>query len=128
VNLLCTVGMAIGTALSGITFRELGFYGVYTTTAALYIFGFIYGLMFIKEVTPNNTDVTVKRKSRGVLNGFFNVKHVKEAFNVTFKDGPHNRKLRITMLMWIVFLINGPLNGWLTRLRNYFNAVFKLTF
>lgn len=111
VNLLSTVGMAIGTALSGITFRELGFYGVYIISAALYVLGLLYGLIFIKEVSPNKAGAVTQRKSRGIFKGFFNARHIKEAFNVTFKNGPHNRKLRIVMLMCIAFLIMGPLNG-----------------
>ncbi|XP_060833931.1 uncharacterized protein LOC132917281 [Rhopalosiphum padi] len=111
VNLLSTVGMAIGTALSGITFQKLGFYGVYGTSSALCVIGLLYGLVFIKEVSPNELDNKTKTQNNGVLNGFFNAKHIQEAFKVTFKDGPHNRKLRIIMLMCIAFLIMGPLNG-----------------
>lgn len=107
-NLLSTVGMAIGTALSGITFRELGFWGVYTTTAALYAGGIVYGSVFIKEVPASDGSKTDRG---GTFDGFFDAKHVKEAFGVTFKDGPHNRRLRIVMLMLIAFLIIGPLNG-----------------
>lgn len=111
VNLLSTVGMAIGTALSGITFREIGFYGVYTTSAVLYALGLLYGLIFIKEVPPNQLGNVAPVKSDDIFNGFFNAKHIKEAFKVTFKDGPHNRKLKIIMLMSIAFLIIGPVNG-----------------
>ncbi|XP_026804491.1 uncharacterized protein LOC113548040 [Rhopalosiphum maidis] len=112
VNLLSTVGMAIGTALSGITFQKLGFYGVYGTSSTLCVIGLLYGLIFIKEVSPpNELDNKTKTQNNGVFNGFFNAKHIQEAFKVTFKDGPHNRKLRIIMLMCIAFLIMGPLNG-----------------
>lgn len=124
VNLLSTVGMALGTALSGISFRELGFYGVYNTSAALCVFGLLYGMIFIKEVSPNASPNTTQKKNDGIFNGFFDVKHIKEAFRVTFKDGPHNRKLRIIMLMCIAFLIMGPFNGlctvFLRRLFDYF--------
>lgn len=102
--------MAIGTALSGITFREIGFYGVYTVCTALNIFGLLYGLVFIKEVPSVKSEIA-KRKIRGPCSGFFNFEHVVEAFKVTFKDGPHNRKLRIIMILCIAFLIMGPLNG-----------------
>lgn len=112
VNLLSTVGMAIGTALSGITFRKLGFYGVYSISSALYIFGILYGLVFIKEVSSNKSDCLTKKKNGCLSEDFFNASHVKEAFVVTFKEGPNNRKLKIMMLMFIAFLIMGPLNGW----------------
>lgn len=113
--------MAIGTALSGVSFKRLGFYGVYAVSAAVYLSGLAYGSVFIAEVTPKQrpaADVTAARprngcssRRRGPFNGFFNVRHVTDAFHVTFKDGPHNRKLRIVMLMCIAFLITGPLNG-----------------
>lgn len=111
VNLLSTVGMAVGTALSGITFRELGFYGVFIISAVLYVLGLLYGLIFIKEVSPNIARTVMQKKSDGLFKGFFNARHIKEAFNVTFKNGPHNRKLRIIMLLCIAFLIMGPFNG-----------------
>jgi len=112
VNVLSSVSMAIGTALSGITFHKLGFYGVYGVSSVLCIIGILYGLVFIKEVSPSEPEnaITQTRKN-GLFNGFFNAKHLHEAFKVTFKDGPQNRKLRIIMLMCIVFLIIGPVNG-----------------
>ncbi|VVC29235.1 Major facilitator superfamily,Major facilitator superfamily domain [Cinara cedri] len=128
VNLLSTIGMAIGTALSGITFRKLGFYGVYTTSASLYVLGILYGLICIKEVSPAKNKPVEKNRD-GIFNGFFNAKHIKEAFEVTFKDGPYNRKLRIIMLLCVAFLVMGPLNGELsvsymnTRVRFNWNEV-----
>jgi len=109
--------MAIGTALSGISFKKLGFYGVYAVSAAIYVTGLVYGAACVAEVSPPNRPAAEpRRKSRGgPFRGFFDVRHVKEAFHVTFKDGPHNRKLRIVMLMCIAFLIMGPINGSLRR-------------
>ncbi|CAI6344703.1 unnamed protein product [Macrosiphum euphorbiae] len=112
VNILSLVGMAIGTALSGITFQKLGFYGVYGVSSVLFIIGLLYGLVFIKEVSPNKPENAIPQtRNNGLFNGFFNAKHIQEAFKVTFKDGPQNRKLKIIMLMCIAFLIMGPLNG-----------------
>jgi len=104
--------MAIGTALSGITFQKLGFYGVYGVSSVLCIIGLLYGLVFIKEVSPNTPENAITQtRNNGLFNGFFNAKHIQEAFKVTFKDGPQHRKLKIIMLMCIAFLIMGPLNG-----------------
>lgn len=115
VNLLSTIGMAIGTALSGITFRKLGFYGVYATSTSLYIIGILYGLTCIKDVSCTSNAIAkntaTNSDDNGVFNGFFNVKHVRQAFKVTFKDGPYNRKLRIVMLLCVALLVNGPLIG-----------------
>lgn len=104
--------MAIGTALSGITFRKLGFYGVYYTSSALCLVGLLYGVVFVKEVPKTGTvETRTEKKNINFLNDFFDVKHVKTACKTTFKEGPHNRKLRIIMLMCIAFLVMGPLNG-----------------
>lgn len=120
VNLVSTVGMAIGTALSGITFQALGYYGVYGLSSVLLTIGFLYGLIFIKEVPPNKSNNTSQTQINGLFNGFFNATHIQEAFKVTFKDGPHNRKLRIIMIMCIAFLIIGPLNGLWTAIFVFF--------
>lgn len=126
INLLSTASMAVGTALSGVTFRALNFYGVYVTTVVLYALGLLYGWTFVKEVPANRPDAaeaaTCKTLDDGggeVYDGFFDARHVKEAFRVTFKEGPHNRKLRISMLMWIAFLIMGPVNGELTDRKHW---------
>lgn len=111
VNLLSTVGMAIGTVFSGITFRKIGFYGVYNISLAIFVFGILYGLAFIKEVSSNKSESLTRKKSGCLTGDFFNVNHIKEAFFVTFKEGPNNRKRKITMIMLVAFLIMGPLNG-----------------
>ncbi|XP_050422786.1 thymic stromal cotransporter homolog [Adelges cooleyi] len=113
VTLLTTVGLAIGTSLSGITFRDLGFYGVYGISSALYIIALVYGLLFLKEVSAKVPEGTEPPKKTGIalVKDFFDAKHIETAFQITFKDGPHNRKLRIIMLMVIVFLVMGPING-----------------
>lgn len=115
VNLLSTFFMAIGTAASGVIFRHLGFYSVFATSLTLYVVGLIYGGVFIKEVSANELEnSTTERTKSGLFNGFFNAKHIEDAFKATFKNGPHNRKRRIIMLMCIVVLVMGPLNGLLT--------------
>lgn len=49
VNVFCSVGVPIGTALSGILYKELGSYGVYTISSCLYFIAFLYGLCAIRE-------------------------------------------------------------------------------
>jgi len=116
VNVFCSVGVPIGTALSGVLFRELGFYGVYIIATVLYIFGFVYGMIFIKETTP---EISIESKAPprntscvDFLKDFFSLSHIKEAVRVTFKEGQYNRRLRIIALMVIVIAVMGPLHGW----------------
>ncbi|XP_050421662.1 solute carrier family 46 member 3-like [Adelges cooleyi] len=115
VNVFCSVGVPIGTALSGILYREIGFYGVYAIATVLYVFSFVYGMVFIKEEHP---DVKTETKQPPLdtscvylVKDFFSLSHIKEAVHVAFKEGKHNRRLRIISLMVVVMVVMGPLHG-----------------
>ncbi|XP_050538919.1 solute carrier family 46 member 3-like [Daktulosphaira vitifoliae] len=115
VNVFCSVGVPIGTALSGILFRELGFYGVYTIATVLYVFSFVYGILFIKEDKPEllseDKKTPVETTCLYLVKDFFSLSHIKEAIRVAFKEGQHNRRLRIVLLMVVVIVVMGPLHG-----------------
>lgn len=118
VNVFCSVGIPIGTALSGVLYRELGSYGVYTISSMLYIFSFAYGLFVIPESGTPAAHLQIKRKKADgqcdhdcFLAKFFDLQHIKEAFAVAFKDDGHSRRLRIVMLMIVVIVVMGPLHG-----------------
>lgn len=117
-NVFYSVAVPIGTALSGIVFRELGFYGVYTIAIVLYTFTIVYGVIFVKESPPKTSidrkeppaDDTTKSCTY-FIRDFFSLNNVKEAIAVTFKKGQHNRRLRIVSLMVVVIVVMGPLHG-----------------
>lgn len=121
VSLIFSITITIGTALSGIMFRDYGFYGVYFISTVLYLFSFIYCIIVIKDVKPDvvekyhepNIAVGYHKKSvfRSITD-FFNLKHVKEALRVTFKRGDdNNRRTDIILLFVIMVIIMGPLSG-----------------
>lgn len=116
-NVFYSVAVPIGTALSGILFRELGFYGVYTIAIVLYTFTIVYGVIFVKE-TPPKTSIDGKESPADdnksctyFIRDFFSLNNVEEAIGVTFKKGQHNRRLRIVSLMVVVIVVMGPLHG-----------------
>lgn len=118
VNVFCSVGVPIGTALSGVLYRELGLYGVYTISSLLYIFSFFYGVFAISEsgnkpekVKPKGNDQVEPVRKGCSLGKFFDLHHVRETFKVTFKDDGHSRRLRIILLMVVVIVVMGPLHG-----------------
>lgn len=116
VNVFCSVGIPIGTALSGVLYRELGSYGVYAISSALYVFSFAYGLFAIPESGNRDAQLQIKRKQPDgqqdcFLAKFFDLQHIKEAFAVAFKDDGHSRRLRIVMLMIVVIVVMGPMHG-----------------
>lgn len=119
VNVFCSVGIPIGTALSGVLYKELGSYGVYTISSLLYIFSFFYGVVAIPEAKKKEPKVktisnTAEVHRESCLRKFFNFHHIEEAFAVAFKDDGHSRRLRIILLMVVVIVVMGPMHGEMT--------------
>lgn len=119
VTLFSSISVPIGAALSGILFREYGFYGVYNISTVLYLFTFVYGIIVIRDVKPeideyDDESAVVERKENSFLCNavdFFDLKHVTKAIRITFKQGDGNRRTNIIMLLVIVIILLGPLSG-----------------
>lgn len=57
VNLCMTAGIPIGTALSGILLRLLGYYGIFAISGTVYVMTFTYGFFCLKSKTkPHDGD------------------------------------------------------------------------
>ncbi|XP_055594457.1 tetracycline resistance protein, class A-like [Uranotaenia lowii] len=115
VNLCFSLGVPIGMAFSGILLKKIGFYGVFSISAALYLFAFFYGVIFLKETNVRSSEVSEKDQLRlqekGLLADFFDKKHVVQTFRVAFKKGENQRRLRVIMLMIVVMVVIGPMHG-----------------
>lgn len=109
VNLCITLGFPIGSALSGILLSKIGYYGVFSTSAVLYLFSLIYGTIYLKDTTKICNKEKVK--SNGFLRDFFDISHVVETIKVALKDGPGNRRLRVALLLIVVCVVFGPMHG-----------------
>ncbi|KAI4466973.1 MFS transporter [Holotrichia oblita] len=120
VNMFSNVSISIGIALSGILYRKIGYYGVFSLGLAMYTSGVIYGLIKVKEV-PKTVNVEdgvdtiqekiVETKKKNFLVDFFDPQHIKETFKVAFKQGKRNRRKRICIIMILVMVIIGPMHG-----------------
>lgn len=116
-NVFVSVGIPVGMALSGILYSKIGFYGVFATTAVLYVMSFCYGFFRIKETPRQKTDQEKKklealRQQRcWFIRDIFDVRHVSETFRVAFKEGKNNRRMRVIMLMLACMVIIGPMHG-----------------
>lgn len=116
-NLCGSVGIPLGTALSGVALQAIGFYGIFSLSAIMFMLSITYGIFRIKE-TPLMTDVKQPgniekhnetatnnsyRKDRfslvRFLKEFFDLTHIKETFSVVFKRAAHNRRQRIIFLI-----------------------------
>ncbi|XP_050538927.1 proton-coupled folate transporter-like [Daktulosphaira vitifoliae] len=120
INLAVTVGLPIGIILSGILFKKLGFYGVYSICSIIYSSGMIYGIFCIKDAPKNKMDAVtngpcIEEKTKSSFTDkvleFFNAKHIKGAFTVTFKEGKYNRRIRVIMIMAVLMILMGPMSG-----------------
>lgn len=112
-NLSLTIGISFGIALSGILFQKLGFYGIYSICSTMYFLGIVYGFFCIKDkpvVCENNKLIKNPSFSANVRE-FFDLKHIKNAFGVTFKKGQDNRRLRLLMMMIVLMIMMGPMSG-----------------
>lgn len=98
-------------------FRKIGFYGVFSTSAVLYLISFLYGVFILKEPKKKLVENSKIKKNendnikKNVILDFFDKKHVIETFKVAFKNGPNQRRLRVITLMIVVMVVIGPLHG-----------------
>lgn len=127
VSLFSSISVPIGASLSGVLFRDYGFYGVYYIATVLYLFCLVYGVMAIKDVNPHEVEKTndtefadTNKSSICKIVDFFDLKHVKKAFHVTFKGGSDNRRSNIILLLVIVIILLGPLSGWYNKYYYYY--------
>ncbi|XP_050443435.1 proton-coupled folate transporter-like [Adelges cooleyi] len=137
VSLFASVSVPVGAALSGILYKQLGFYGVYNITLALYLFTFVYGILVIKEekqiVKKENDGVSTqihgKKSYLLKIYEFFDLKHIQDAFYTTFKAEKNNRRLKISLIMLVIVFVLGPLTAeqqltyMLTRIKYQWNEV-----
>ncbi|XP_050308305.1 proton-coupled folate transporter-like isoform X2 [Anthonomus grandis grandis] len=110
VNLFCSLGIPIGLALSGVLYKKIGFYGVFSISSCMYVMAIYYGYKKIEE--PKKIDIPVlKDVPCAFLRDFFDVKHLVNTFKVAFKSGPNNRKMKVMLLMLVVMVVIGPMHG-----------------
>lgn len=114
-NLCFSLGIPIGMALSGILLKYIGFYGIFSISATLYLIAFFYGLFLVKEpvrkMEKEKQQQLVPAVEKNLILDFFDRKHVVETFKVAFKKGSHQRRLRVIMLIIVVMVVIGPLHG-----------------
>ncbi|XP_061401831.1 probable peptidoglycan muropeptide transporter SLC46 [Musca vetustissima] len=110
-NVCFSVGVPIGTALSGVLLKKIGFYGVFSISASLYVVSLFYGFFFLPEPRPRCIQPEDKHKPRNLLADFFDKEHVIETFRVAFKKGENKRRARVILLMIVVMVVIGPIYG-----------------
>ncbi|XP_068141215.1 probable peptidoglycan muropeptide transporter SLC46 [Drosophila tropicalis] len=108
-NVCFSVGVPIGMAFSGVLLKQIGFYGVFSISAAFYVLAFVYGFFFLEEPVARPEKSEIPQKS--LLADFFDKEHVVQTFRVAFQKGENQRRKRVILLMIVVMVIIGPLHG-----------------
>lgn len=93
-------------------FRQIGFYGVFSISASLYIIALLYGYFCVEE--PKKKTVakqTQVSSDKSLLADFFNKEHVVETFKVALRKGDNHRRLKVSLLLILFFVIFGPMHG-----------------
>ncbi|XP_039748823.1 proton-coupled folate transporter-like isoform X2 [Pararge aegeria] len=109
-NLCMSLGYPIGSALSGVLLTWIGYYGIFSLSASLYLFSLVYGYFYLEDPSPKPRD----KKYLGVFGffrEFFDVGLVMETFRVAFKKDDGNRRLRVCLLLIVVCVVFGPMQG-----------------
>lgn len=112
--MLTHVAATFGIALSGVTFRALGFYGVYILSIVFFAIAITYGFIIIQDDIPGDVKTEKGTKTKPFLVDLFDLQHIKNTFSICFKEGPNNRKSKICGIMVLVLVIVGPQRGWLS--------------
>lgn len=106
VNIFVSLGIPIGTALSGVLYKQIGFYGIFSISAMFYLAGFFYGVVHIQEANSK-----IDEDTPGGCQDFFNPRHVLETFRIVTRKRDGNTRTLIVLLMLVFSVIVGPLYG-----------------
>ncbi|KPJ15904.1 Solute carrier family 46 member 3 [Papilio machaon] len=120
-NLCMTAGIPIGTALSGILLKLLGYYGIFAITASIYVITLSYGLFYLKKNSKPSSGENEETKPVTISEL---ATLIKETILVAFKkrDGKTRKKIIITLLT--VAIVYGPNHG--ERIITYMFVRYRL--
>lgn len=99
--------------------RQIGFYGVFSISASLYVVALFYGYYYVDEPKLKiDEKQRLKSADKSLLADFFDKEHVVETFRVAFKKGENQRRLRVSMLLIVVMVVIGPMHGMRIQILN----------
>ncbi|CAH0407600.1 unnamed protein product [Chilo suppressalis] len=110
VNFCMTAGLPIGLALSGIVLKNFGYYGVFSTTTVMFMLVLTYGFTCLKEPDQFLRDrglTPIERKSAPDVS-FFDLTHVAETVKVAYRPRPLNKRVKVVLTLFAVFILYGP--------------------
>ncbi|XP_069354872.1 proton-coupled folate transporter-like isoform X3 [Maniola hyperantus] len=111
-TLCLTGGAPLGTVLSGILLKHIGYYGVFTISSVLFSISICHGYFYIQN--PKRTITDKEKDETGFcrfLKSFFDFKNVKDTLTVAIKPGPNRRRIKSILVLTSIAFIYGPANG-----------------
>ncbi|XP_075981113.1 lysosomal proton-coupled steroid conjugate and bile acid symporter SLC46A3-like [Anticarsia gemmatalis] len=106
VGIIVTLGVPFGTSISGVLTEAVGYYGIFGINLGLYIIGFIYTLLRIKNVRTTKLEGTL---GQNVLE-FFHPKNVWDTVSLLFLS-PKKQLIQIILVICAHIIIMGPVFG-----------------
>lgn len=114
INATTAMCLPIGTGMSGILYRKLGFTGVYTIALILCFISIWMAYLCVHDTRRMKSTKELEETYWTRIKFFFNLKHLTDAFKVAFKKGENNRRMKVIALTLLITGIMGPLQGkWL---------------
>ncbi|XP_045463912.1 proton-coupled folate transporter-like isoform X2 [Harmonia axyridis] len=103
------IASVVGLGSSGFLLKPFGFIGIYVACFVMLICAFLYGFIRIKEkeLLPEKME---SKKSKDCFD-IFKLEHLKETMKTCFKNGQHNRKKKIFIILLLCIVTMGPTNG-----------------
>ncbi|XP_044757876.1 uncharacterized protein LOC123316031 [Coccinella septempunctata] len=116
------VSLTSGIALSGVVYRVLGFYGVYTLSIFMFVTALIYGFLVLEDAPSLDSDSSSKEKC---LSDVFDHHQVKGTLSTWFGKRVGRNRLKLILIMVLVLLNVGSYRGELTVMYMFTRRKFR---
>ncbi|XP_041984599.1 proton-coupled folate transporter-like [Aricia agestis] len=106
VGIIVTLGIPLGTSISGILEETVGYYGIFGINAGLYILGFIHTFFTVRDVRRVSTEGTFLQK----LKMFFNPLNAWASLSLLVLS-PRKQLINIWLIVLAHIIVIGPVSG-----------------
>lgn len=86
-------------------FYVVGYYGLFSLSVVIYLVGFVYAWLRLKEPKP---PLPAKKN---ICQDFFDPAHIVNTFGILFRKREGNKRMRIILFMLVFIVIVGPPHG-----------------
>lgn len=105
---------------SAVLFELVGYYVMLLLAGALYVFGFLYGIFYVKE--PREAIVGSKKN---IVRDMFNPKHAVDTFKLVLEKKEGNNRRQIWLVLLTLFIYAGVVVGETSVFFLYVQKQFK---